>query len=156
MTPNFIRVAKPEEASILSELALRSKGYWGYDAAFLVRCKAELSYTPSQLLSSEYCFKVAELPNNNVCGFFALNFVGSKHPELEALFVDPDFIGQGWGKYLLISAIEVAKRHQAKSIKVQSDPFAEDFYLANGALKVGETESHSIPGRFLPKLEILL
>jgi len=28
--------------------------------------------------------------------------------------------------------------------------------MANGAVKVGETESHSIPGRFLPLLEICL
>jgi GNAT superfamily N-acetyltransferase len=29
--------------------------------------------------------------------------------ELEAMFIDPDFIGQGWGKYLLALAIAVAK-----------------------------------------------
>jgi N-acetylglutamate synthase-like GNAT family acetyltransferase len=156
MTVSFIRMAKPEEAELISDLALRSKGYWGYDAAFLASCKAELSYSPSQLLSAEYCFKVAQLPNQPICGFFALKFVVSKHPELEALFVDPNFIGQGWGKHLLISVIDVATRHHAKSIKIQSDPFAEDFYLANGAIKVGESESQSIPGRFLPKLEILL
>jgi GNAT superfamily N-acetyltransferase len=156
MTVSFIRIAKPEEARLISDLALRSKGYWGYDAAFLASCKAELSYSPSQLLSPKYCFKVAELPHQAVCGFFALNYVGSKHPELEALFVDPNFIGQGWGKHLLNSAIEVATRHHAKSIKIESDPFAENFYLANGAVNVGKTQSHSIPGRFLPKLEILL
>jgi hypothetical protein len=29
-----LRFAKLEEASVLSDLALRSKGHWGYDADF--------------------------------------------------------------------------------------------------------------------------
>jgi N-acetylglutamate synthase-like GNAT family acetyltransferase len=156
MTANIIRFAMPEEAPMLSELALRSKAHWGYDADFLASCKEELTYHKSQLSSSAYCFKVAEVNGHNMTGFFALNFLGSDHPELEALFIDPGFIGQGWGKKLLTAAIAVAKRHKTKSIKLQGDPFAEDFYLANGAIKVGETESHSIVGRFLPLLEICL
>ena len=156
MAADIIRFAKSEEASELSELAMRSKGHWGYDADFLANCKEELTYNKSQLLSPEYCFKVVELNGHKIIGFFALNFLGSDHPELEALFVDPDFIGQGWGNNLLNAAIVVAKRHKAKSIKLQGDPFAADFYLANGAIKVGKTESHSIPGRFLPLLEICL
>jgi GNAT superfamily N-acetyltransferase len=151
-----IRFAKLKEASVLSELALRSKGYWGYDTAFLASCRQELSYNEKQLSSPEYCFKVAELNSGVMTGFFALNWLGSDHPELEALFIDPAYIGQGWGKYLLNAAIVVAKTHHAKSIKLQADPFAEDFYRANGAVKVGQTESLSVPGRFLPLLEICL
>lgn len=153
---NTIRFAKPEEVAVLSALALRSKGHWGYDLEFLASCKEELTYAWEQLVSPSYCFQVAELDGHTITGFFALNFLGSAHPELEALFIAPDFIGQGWGKQLLNAAIAVAKEHKAKSIKLQGDPFAEDFYLANGAVKVGETESNSIPGRFLPLLEICL
>ena len=156
MTAAIIRIAKPEEASALSELALCSKRHWGYDADFLASCKEELTYTSEQLSSPSYCFQVAEIPSQDIAGFFALNFLDSEHPELEALFIDPNFIGQGWGNKLLNSAISVAKTHKAKSIKLQGDPFAEGFYLANGAVKVGETESLSIPGRFLPLLEICL
>jgi GNAT superfamily N-acetyltransferase len=151
-----LRFAKLEEASVLSDLALRSKGHWGYDADFLASCKQELTYNKSQLSSPTYCFKVAESDGHNITGFFALNFLGAEHLELEALFIDPDFIGQGWGKFLLNTAISYAKRHKAISIKLQGDPFAEDFYLANGAVKIGEIQSQSIPGRFLPLLEICL
>ncbi|WP_293746636.1 GNAT family N-acetyltransferase [uncultured Paraglaciecola sp.] len=156
MGKTLIRFAKPEEAQLLSELAQCSKGHWPYDADFLASCKEELTYNESQLASPQYCFKVAELGNQTIAGFFALNFSESDSPELEALFVDPVLIGQGWGKQLLNAAVSVAKEHKAKSIKLQGDPFAEDFYLANGAVKVGETESNSIPGRFLPLLEICL
>ena len=156
MLGRVIRKAKPEEAKVLSELALRSKGYWGYDAKFLDGCKEELCYDKNQLLSADYCFKVAQLNNHQIVGFFALNFLGKTQVELEALFIAPEFIGQGWGIQLLNSALQVAKDHQAKSILIQSDPFAEAFYLANGACKIGESESQSMPKRFLPLLEISL
>jgi GNAT superfamily N-acetyltransferase len=156
MTARTIRFATLKETSLRRELALCLKGYWGYDTAFLESCRQELSYNVNQLSSPAYCFKVAELNRCKMTGFFALNLLGSDNPELDALFIDPDFIGQGWGKYLLASAIAVAKAHNAKSIKLQADPFAEDFYLVNGAVKVGQTESLSVPGRFLPLLEICL
>lgn len=151
-----IRFAKPEEASVLSVLALRSKGYWGYDADFFASCKEELTYNKSQLWSPVYCFKVAELHSGNMTGFFALDLLGRAHPELAALFMDPVFIGQGWGRYLLGEAIAVTSTYNAKTIKLKGDPFAENFYRLNGAVKVGETESLGIPGRFLPLLEICL
>jgi hypothetical protein len=34
MTTSVIRFAKPEEALLLSGLALRSKGHWGYEPDF--------------------------------------------------------------------------------------------------------------------------
>ena len=77
MGKSLIRFAKPEEALLLSDLALRSKGYWGYDTDFLASCKQELTYQESQLTSPAYCFKVAELKGINITGFFALNFLST-------------------------------------------------------------------------------
>ena len=37
-----------QDAAALSELALRSKGYWGYDATFLEACRDELTLTADQ------------------------------------------------------------------------------------------------------------
>ena len=48
----------PDEAAALSGLALRSKGYWGYDAAFLDACRAELTLTPDQAAAA----RVVERP----------------------------------------------------------------------------------------------
>ena len=48
--PNIIvRPARPEECAALSELCLRSKGWWGYDAAFLEACRDELTIRPPDL-----------------------------------------------------------------------------------------------------------
>jgi hypothetical protein len=41
-----IRPAEPVDAAALSELALSSKAVWGYDAAFLAACRAELTVRP--------------------------------------------------------------------------------------------------------------
>jgi hypothetical protein len=35
---------------------------------------------------------------------------------------------------------------------IDADPHAEAFYLAMGAVRVGEAASESIPGRSLPRL----
>lgn len=154
MTKGNIRMALDQEAELLSNLALRSKGHWGYDQKFLANCKTELTYTDTQLSSPTYCFQLADTGTKQIAGFFALHFVTIQKPELEALFVDPAYIGKGWGKRLLNAAVIQAKAQQAISISIQSDPFAENFYLANGAIKIGETESSSIAGRFLALLEI--
>jgi hypothetical protein len=37
-----IRAARPDEAAALTDLAMRSKAYWGYGASFLARCRAAL------------------------------------------------------------------------------------------------------------------
>ena len=41
-----IRRARGREAAALSALAMRSKAHWGYDAAFMAACRAELTLTP--------------------------------------------------------------------------------------------------------------
>ncbi|MFF2520343.1 GNAT family N-acetyltransferase, partial [Streptomyces sp. NPDC058086] len=39
----LIRPARAMEAEVLSDLALRSKAHWGYDAEFLDACRDELA-----------------------------------------------------------------------------------------------------------------
>ena len=41
--PVHIRPARADEAEFLTGLSLRSKAYWGYDAAFLARCRAVMT-----------------------------------------------------------------------------------------------------------------
>ena len=42
----IVRPAVPAEAGEISAMALRSKGHWGYDAAFLEACRADLTIDP--------------------------------------------------------------------------------------------------------------
>ena len=44
----IVRAARAGEEAALTELAIRSKGHWGHDAAFLERARPELTVRPSR------------------------------------------------------------------------------------------------------------
>jgi hypothetical protein len=48
--PARIRPAEPADAAALTELAQTSKAAWGYDAAFMAACRAELTIRPESIL----------------------------------------------------------------------------------------------------------
>jgi hypothetical protein len=54
-----IRFATPDEAELLTSLAMRSKASWGYSAEFMEACRAELTITPATM--SERIVSVAEV-----------------------------------------------------------------------------------------------
>ena len=47
-----IRDAVTNEAEHLSDIAMRSKAYWGYSDAFLEKCRDELSVQPFDIEDS--------------------------------------------------------------------------------------------------------
>src|SRR6266446_5123792 len=143
-----VRPARPEEAKALSELALRSKAHWGYEADFLQRCRAELKLRPDQLAPLRA--HVLER-DGRLVGFFTL--AGDPpEGELVHLYVDPAAIGGGAGATLLSSARELAQREGFRRLLIHSDPHAVPFYSRHGARLVGEVASGSILGRLLPLL----
>jgi GNAT superfamily N-acetyltransferase len=147
--PLAIRPARPDEAALLSDLALRSKAHWGYDEQFLAMCKDELSFEPSGVISRRTV--VAEL-DGVALGLATLNGdppIG----ELGMLFVAPEAIGTGVGGKLFRHVAATARRLRFHRLTIEADPNAEPFYLAMGAIRVGSVPSGSIPGRELPLLE---
>ena len=102
-----IREAKETEAEFLSDLAFRSKAYWGYSKDFIMACKEELSVTKQDILNETFDYLVYE-QNEEVRGFYALERISYTEVELEALFVHPSFIGTGIGKLLLTHAVASA------------------------------------------------
>ncbi|MGI9203232.1 MAG: GNAT family N-acetyltransferase [Woeseiaceae bacterium] len=150
-----IRAARNHEAKRLSELAFRSKRYWGYDAEFMERCRDDLTYTSAKIDSPDFDFKVYE-ENVQVIAFYALHYLQPGVAELEALFVDPPRIGCGIGRHLAEHAKMTASERAVKKIIIQSDPNAQAFYLSLGGRFIGNRESVSIPGRYLPLFEFSL
>jgi N-acetylglutamate synthase-like GNAT family acetyltransferase len=145
-----LRAARRDEARLLSELALRSKGYWGYDQAFLDACRAELTLAPEEVESRRVT--VAER-DGQVVGFYAL---AGEPPEgiLVDLFVAPERIRSGVGRTLWEHAMVTARTLGFERLTLKADPGAEPFYLAMGAHRIGSVPSGSIPGRFIPLLEV--
>jgi predicted N-acetyltransferase YhbS len=73
--------------------------------------------------------------------------------DLGMVFVRPDQVGRGIGRVLWAHATAAATRLGAERMTIDADPHAEAFYLAMGAVRVGEAPSRSVPGRALPRLE---
>ncbi len=148
-----IREAFPQEADLLSQLALRSKAHWGYSEDFLDACRSELTVDASRLGTDGYqCF--AALDGDSIVGFYALESTSSGIYELEALFVEPTHIGCGVGRLLIQHALHRLSERGAEKLIIQGDPHATEFYVAAGARQVGTRKSGSITGRELPLFEI--
>lgn len=143
-----IRQGVANDTATLSNIAFRSKAYWGYDADFMEACRGELTYDANHLPATY--FGVLEDPM--VIGFYALDIKTKDTMELSALFVEPEFIGRGYGKALMNHAKIQAKVFGASAIEVQADPNALAFYQAMGGIENGKRESSSIAGRLLPVL----
>ncbi len=71
------------------------------------------------------------------------------------MWVLPTFMKRGVGHTLLRAALEHVKSEGSKRLTIESDPNAEEFYLRNGATRVGRVAA-SVAGteRYLPVLEI--
>jgi GNAT superfamily N-acetyltransferase len=148
-----IRQASLNEAELLTELALRSKGHWGYDAEFLRDCRIDLTLTP-EFIASSPVFVLEE--QGSIAGFYSLSAESAEEVELLHLFVEPATIGRGFGKFLFQHAVETARQLGFQRLLIGSDPFALKFYEAMGARRVGEVASLVRPGRMLPLLHYSL
>ena len=152
MTDVRLRPARPGEAGLLSQLALRSKGHWGYDRAFLDACQAELTFRPDEIRPRRMV--VAESAGR-VLGFYSLDG-DPPEGELGNMWVEPGSIGTGLGRRLWQHAMETAQTAGFESLRLDAEPAAEGFYRAMGAERIAESPSGSIPGRMLPSMRIRL
>jgi len=144
----LLRPARPEDAAVLTALAIRSKRSNGYDDAFMAACRAELTFTPNA--PGQHAWLVED-GRGRILGFFDLRLEDGI-AEVYALFVAPDAKRSGVGSLLWAKLEQVAAGLGASVIGVDSDPEGVPFYLAMGAALVGEAPSGSIPGRLLPRL----
>jgi GNAT superfamily N-acetyltransferase len=74
--------------------------------------------------------------------------------EVDMLFVAPEHIGAGVGAALFAALRAAAVAAGFSRLRIESDPNATGFYERQGAERVGEAPSVSIPGRTLPVLEL--
>jgi N-acetylglutamate synthase-like GNAT family acetyltransferase len=148
-----IRRARPQEANALSDLSFRSKAYWGYDAAFMEACRADLTITPAEV-SDQPIYVMEE--RQQLIGFYDLSAVDAQEALLHSLFVEPDRIGHGYGKRLWQHAVETARCLGFHSLMLHSEPHAVGFYQAMGAVQIGDVPSTVAPGRLLPLMRVSL
>jgi GNAT superfamily N-acetyltransferase len=149
-----IRLARPNEAGVLTELAIRSKASWGYSDAFIAACRAELTITQATLTA--WTVWVA-LVDEAIGGMIALNLQADDHTaELEDFFVEPRLHGRGVGAALMATLLDTCRARGVRIVGLDADPFAESIYHRFGFETVGRSPSGSIQGRLLPRMELRL
>ena len=141
------RDAVVNQADLLSDLAIKSKGHWGYPQTQLEIWRKDLRVEKSYI--QENLVQTVSL-NGELAGFFAI-----KHEDegyvLDHLWLLPDMVGRGLGRLSFQRIEKLCMDAGIIEFTIVADPNAEGFYLAQGAVKIGEVES--VPqGRMLPKL----
>jgi GNAT superfamily N-acetyltransferase len=125
-----MRPAREQDIPQINDIILRSKAHWHYDERYLEASRPFLAVT-EKWLSQNHGYSITD-KSELVVGF--LGFELKDHCcYLEHLWIDPTFIGRGFGKeamkWLHIAAIE----RKCSEIRRLPDPPAEGFYLNMGA-----------------------
>ena len=148
-----IRRALPEEAEILSQIAISAKAYWGYPRRWMEIWKPQLTFSPEYFEENEGW--VAEKNGIPIAFYILQEKAGNAW--IEDLWVSPDSIGQGVGKALFLHAVELARQHGFKTLQLEADPNALGFYEKMGMYQVGERHSEvENEPRILPIMEMKL
>ncbi|MDJ1138106.1 GNAT family N-acetyltransferase [Streptomyces iconiensis] len=145
-----MRPAKPSEADALSALTRRSKGYWGYEPSVLDRMGGTPAVGVAEIRAGGVV--VAER-DGTVLGYYQVTGT-PPDGELADMFLEPEAIGTGLGRALWEHAVGWARLAGYRSLRWESDPNAEPFYLRMGAERIGEREV--APGRVLPAMRVTL
>lgn len=143
-----IRRATPDEAGVLTALAIRSKASWGYTPEFMERVRSIL-VVPAERIATQQVFAAED--SQGIAGFYEL--VATENPAvgwLESLFIEPRVIGTGCGRLLWQHAVQTARESGYTSVELESDPNAASFYRKMGAYLIGSVESTAQKGRMLP------
>ena len=145
-----IRRALPEEADVLTHIALSAKAHWGYPKRWMDIWTPQLTFSPDYFQENETW--VADV--GNPVAFYTLQ-ERDGIVWIENLWVLPESIGKGVGKRLCLHAIGLASQCGYKILQLEADPNAVGFYEKMGMHKIGERHSE-IEGqpRSLPIMEV--
>lgn len=145
----MIEFAVISDAKKLTQVALKSKSFWGYSSELLKKWEQELTVS-EKMIQEMMVYKFVS--DDEIIGFYILNQPKEKTIEIEFLFVLPSFIGKGIGGKLLQHAYLKALSLNCNSVFLIADPNAVPFYESKGFVKIGEKES-AVFGRVLPIMQ---
>jgi predicted N-acetyltransferase YhbS len=147
-----IRPSRPADAAELSALAHRAKASWGYPSTWMDRWNQALTLTRAYLKTHPGF--VAE-HDGKIVGMCMLE-LRLENARLEHVWIDPDYQRQGIGRAIIARALEEVAESGARFVVIESDPFAEQFYLKLGAHRTGFVRAPmpGAPDRILPVLEL--
>ncbi|KIC02502.1 hypothetical protein OA88_08715 [Flavobacterium sp. JRM] len=147
-----IEKANITDHEILTEITKKSKAYWGYSAEQILQWDENLTIT-QEYIKDNYVFKL--LSEDLTIGYYSYFIEEKQNVILDNLFIRPEYIGKGFGKYLMDDFLNRIRESKFEKIILDSEPNAEAFYSKLGFEKVGEFET-SIKNRFMPIMEMKL
>ncbi|MEZ0183781.1 GNAT family N-acetyltransferase [Flavobacterium oncorhynchi] len=147
-----IEKANITDDEILTSITKKSKAFWGYSGEQIQEWDKNLTIS-QDYIKEHNVYKLTV--NNLIIGYYSYFFKDEKEIELDNLFILPEYIGKGLGKYLVLDFLNRIKDQKAERIILDSEPNAEDFYAKMGFVKIGEFET-SIKNRFMPIMEMKL
>lgn len=148
----IVEKANIADNEILTSITKKSKAYWGYSVEQIQKWEKNLTIS-QDYIRDHSVFKLVY--NDLIIGYYSYVFKNEKVIELDNLFVLPEHIGKGFGKYLVLDFLNRIKETGIEKITLDSEPHAENFYSKMGFVKVGEFET-SIKNRFMPIMEMKL
>ena len=148
-----IRRVRPEEANILSQIAIAAKRHWNYPKHWMELWMPQLTFSPEYFKENESW--AAEL-NGEVIAFYTLQQKDG-NTWLENIWVLPKYIGQGVGKELFLHVLSRSRALGYSTLQLEAEPHAVGFYEKMGMRKIGEHQ-YELDGqpRILPLMEITL
>ncbi len=147
----MIRLVKPEEVELLTQIALSAKRHWDYPERWMEIWTPQLTFTPDYFEEHEGW---AAVDDEKPIAFYTLEDKNGI-AWIENLWVLSEYIGKGVGKELFHHATARARGRGYKSLQLEADPNALGFYEKMGMKKIGERQSE-VDGmlRVLPIMEI--
>ena len=147
-----ITEASINDNEVLTDITKKSKAYWGYSEEQILKWNESLTIT-KEYIETNSVFKLMD--NDKSIGYYSYLIKDEKNVILDNLFILPEYIGTGLGKYLMSDFLNRMKNENFEKITLNSEPNAENFYLKFGFEKIGEFET-SIKDRFMPIMEVIL
>lgn len=144
-----LRPAVPRDAAALTRLAFAAKASWGYPAEWLELWRPDLTFTQDTIRSNLVVVADHDQVQVGVSGLT----IEDSDAELVALWVHPNWMGQGIGRCLFQQAMNTIINQGLQSVRIVSDPNAAPFYFRMGAVQTGWCES-TPAGRMLPVFEM--
>ncbi|MDV3710290.1 GNAT family N-acetyltransferase [Elizabethkingia anophelis] len=148
----LIKKSEPKYHSELSEIAKKSKRFWGYSDEWMHLWDKDLTLTQEYIVTNEVWH--IENESEDIIGFYSFYRENEDFIRLDFLFIKPEYIGYGYGKLLINHFFSQAKL-LADKIVLDADPYAEEFYQKFG-FKTVENKPTKIEGRFLPVMSKII
>jgi ribosomal protein S18 acetylase RimI-like enzyme len=129
--------ARPEDALLLTHIAVTAKQHWGYPKTLMESWRELLTIRPEFITSQE---TYSAIVDGQSVGFYALH-CHEQRAHLEHLWVLPQAMHKGVGRALFDHAVTRARALGFETLQIESDPNAEGFYQRMGARRVSANVS---------------